>query len=266
MGGQWFFYIYDKRKQTVVEFSYLQPLARRTQIELPSASANSFFSKGDFSIIMKCDDGRRAVKVSKADVVLLDAVLDSSSSEAMPFCCPTGATGWTYTQKQTMQKVTGRYVLDGLSVDISDAGGYLAATDDSCGFFRYKTSWHWLSLSARVSSGQTVGINFTLGANDGFGTDNTIWIDGAAHEMPAVMFELVEQRMDSGVWRVYSADGSVNLTVTTSWSRRESLNFFVAASHFNQWVSQVRGRIVCTSQVLEFGGEMALLEKHFAKW
>ncbi len=43
--GNGFFYIYDKRKQTVVEFSYLQPLARRTQIELPSASANSFFFK-----------------------------------------------------------------------------------------------------------------------------------------------------------------------------------------------------------------------------
>jgi len=102
-----------------------------------------------------------------------------------------------------------------------------------------------------------------MGVNTGFGTENALWVDGKIYEIAPVMFE---QDPVSESWRIYSADGSVDLTVQTSWCRQESLNLGIVASHFNQWVSQVSGTIQCEDQHIIFEGQVGLLEKHFAKW
>ncbi len=266
--GNGFFYIYDKKTNTVQEFSELQPLARNTTIENPADQAHCVFQKGNFRIEIKRADQKRVVKVTKAKECLLEATVDVSQVEPLALCNPTGATGWTYTQKQTAEEVRGYYLLQGQRVEISPEDGYLAATDDSCGYLNYRTSWHWLSVSATVASGQRVGLNFAMGVNQGFGTENALWVNGKIFEIPPIMFELVEEDKvnNSSTWHVYSADQSVDLTVKTGWCRQESLNLALVASHFNQWVSSVSGMITCDSQSIVLDGEMGLLEKHFAKW
>lgn len=265
--GNGFFYIYDKKTNTVNEISALQPLAHQTNIDHPADRAQSIFQKGDFKIEINRADQKRVVKVTKAKQCLLEATIDLSKVEPLALCNPTGATGWTYTQKQTAEEVHGYYLHQGQRIEISPVDGYLAATDDSCGFLSYRTSWHWLSTSAIIHD-QRVGLNFAMGVNQGFGTENALWIDGKISEIPPIMFELIESQPEanSSTWHVYSADQSVDLTVKTGWCRQESLNLGLVASHFNQWVSSIYGVITCEDQALVFNGEMGLLEKHFAKW
>ncbi len=266
--GNGFFYIYDKRTNKVQEISALQPLAYQTKIENPADLAHCLFEKGSFKIEIIRADQKRIVKVIQGNECLLDATIDISQVEPLALCNPTGAAGWTYTQKQTAEEVRGYYLHQGQRVEISPERGYLAATDDSCGFLSYRTSWHWLSVSATIASGQRVGLNFAMGVNQGFGTENALWIDGKIFEIPPVMFTLIEsdQAKNSSIWHVYSADQSVDLRVETGWCRQESLNLGLVASHFNQWVSKVSGQVRCESQTIKFDGELGLLEKHFAKW
>ena len=266
--GNGFFYIYDKRTHTVQEISALQPLARHTKIENPADLAMSVFQKGDFKIEISRAEQKRRVKVTKAKQCLLDATVELSQVEPLALCNPTGATGWTYTQKQTAEEVHGYYLNQGQRVEITPEAGFLAATDDSCGYLSYRTSWHWLSVSATLANQQRVGLNFAMGVNQGFGTENALWIDGKIFEVSPVMFEQLNdgQQNQGSTWRVYSADHSVDLIVKTGWCRQESLNLGLVASHFNQWVSSVYGTITCDTQSVVFNGEIGLLEKHFAKW
>ena len=266
--GNGFFYIYDKRTHSVQELSALQPLAHKTTIENPADQARSIFQKGDFKIEINRADQKRIVKVTKAKQCLLEATIDLSQVEPLALCNPTGATGWTYTQKQTAEEVRGYYLHQGQRVEISPESGFLAATDDSCGYLSYRTSWHWLSVSATLANHQRIGLNFAMGVNQGFGTENALWIDGQIFEIPPIMFEKIEDdaQNQGSTWRVYSADHSVDLMVKTGWCRQESLNLGLVASHFNQWVSSVYGMIVCEGQTIVLNGEMGLLEKHFAKW
>jgi hypothetical protein len=266
--GNGFFYIYDKKTNTVQEFSALQPLAYQTTIENPADQARSSFKKGHFEIEINRADQKRIVKVTKGQECLLEATIDVSQVEPLALCNPTGATGWTYTQKQTAEDVRGYYLHHGQRVEITSEAGYLAATDDSCGFLSYRTSWHWLSVSARIASGQRVGLNFAMGVNQGFGTENALWVDSQIFEVSPVMFTLIKEDHANNcfTWHVYSADQSVDLTVETGWCREESLNLGLVASHFNQWVSKVHGTVTSQTHTLEFKGELGLLEKHFAKW
>ncbi|GAC1373171.1 MAG: DUF2804 domain-containing protein [Aquirhabdus sp.] len=259
-----FFYIHNKKTNFTLEISELQPLGRKTTLENPADRANCIFQKSNFRIEIDRKDQVRKVKVSKANLILLEAEIDVAQVEPLALCNPTGATGWTYTQKQTAEEVRGYYLDQGQRVEITPKAGFLAATDDSCGYLSYRTSWHWLSVSATLASGQRVGLNFAMGVNQGFGTENALWIDGKIFEIPPVMFELTDD--DEPTWRVYSADRSIDLTVKTGWCRQESLNLGVVASHFNQWVSTVSGTIRCEDQTVMLNGEVGLLEKHFAKW
>lgn len=266
--GNGFFYIYDKKTNTAQEFSALQPLACQTMIENPADLAHSIFEKGDFKIEITRAHQKRIVKVTKAKQCLLEATIELSQVEPLSLCNPTGATGWTYTQKQTAEEVRGYYFNQGHRVEISPEAGFLAATDDSCGYLSYRTSWHWLSLSATLASGQRLGLNFAMGVNQGFGTENALWIDGKIFEIAPVLFEKIEgdEPNQASIWRIYSADRSVDLTVKTGWCRQESLNLGLVASHFNQWVSTVSGKMTCDGRTIVLNGEMGLLEKHFAKW
>lgn len=259
-----FFYIHNKKTNFTLEISELQPLGRQTTLENPADRANAIFQKGDFRIEINRADQKRKVKVTKAHQILLEAELNASQVGPLALCNPTGATGWTYTQKQAAEEVRGYYLEQGQRVAISLEAGFLAATDDSCGFLSYRTSWHWLSVSANLASGQQIGLNFAMGVNQGFGTENALWIDGQIFEIAPVMFELTEDVEPT--WRVFTADRSVDLSVKIGWCRQESLNLGLVASHFNQWVSSVSGTITCEGQTVVLHGEMGLLEKHFAKW
>ena len=258
--GHGFFYHFDKQTQKFIEFSYLQPLAKDTHV-CSHQVGETYFKKGKFSIQIKKQVGSRQVLVQRGNQVLLDATVDQTIIEPLVLCTPTGVSGWTYTHKQTTLPVKGRVCIGEQLIDLAEQQ-FMAAIDDTCGMLRPETAWHWLSLSGMDSKGQQLGINLATGVNETFSTENSVWQNGKVAELPAVLFE----QKDENNWHVFSANGDIDLHVTTSWRRFESKNFIVVASQFSQWVSEVSGKIKVNNQWVDIPAQMALLEQHYARW
>ncbi len=203
----------------------------------------------------------RTLEVLQKGQLRLQVSLQIGQVQPLSLCSPTGATGWTYTQKYTTVPVSGFWV-DGQGQRHVLGPDWLGSTDDSCGFLRRETAWHWLSLSGQLADGTRLGLNLAQGVNDSFGTENALWINGQVYELPPVLFTaLGEDR-----WAMRSADGQVMLEGQTGWCRRESLNLGVVGSHFHQWVSQVSGQVVVEGHCYTLHQLPALIEHHFARW
>ena len=258
--GHGFFYHFDKQTQKFCEFSYLQPFAKDTHV-CSDQVGTTYFKKGKFLIQIKKQQSSRQILVQRGDKILLDVTVDQTAVEPLVLCTPTGVSGWTYTHKQTTLPVKGRVYIDKQPIDLAEHN-FMAAIDDTCGMLRPETAWHWLSLSGVDSIGQRLGINLATGVNETFSTENSVWQNGKIAELPAVLFE----QIDNNNWHIYSANGDIDLNVTTSWRRHEAKNYIVVASQFSQWVSEVSGKIKVNHQWIEIPAQAALLEEHYARW
>ncbi|MEY2864379.1 MAG: hypothetical protein RLY58_2086 [Pseudomonadota bacterium] len=260
--GHGFFYIHDRNTGQTFEKSITTPLGLGARLDLTPQQGCSRFEAGDLRLRIDQSVTGRAVRVEWCDEVLLSAWLDETAVQPLCLASPTGATGWTYTQKSTTLPVSGWLTWQGQRVDLSQ-GDWLAGTDDSCGVLRHETAWHWLSLSTTLPDGVRLGINLAMGVNDGFGTENTLWVDGQAQALPPVLF----RALGDHTWQITSADGAVQLQVVTGWRRHESVNAGLVGSHFSQWVAEVSGSVQTPSgQVLSVYAQLGLLEQHYARW
>lgn len=255
-----FFYCYDKRDGIAQEYSFIQPLGYNTIIN-NQLKGETFFNKNNFIIHIRRIANKRKVLVKRGKQVLLDAVIDLKNQQPLVLCTPTGATGWTYTQKMTCLTAKGTALVNGNAVDLEQSG-FRAAVDETCGMLRPETAWHWLSVSGKSKDGINVGINLATGVNETTATENSIWLNGVLYELPAVMFL---QTADDE-WRIYSHDKTVELRAKTGWCRHESRNLFIVASQFNQWVSEISGHVTVGGHVIDFPAQQGLLEQHYARW
>ena len=258
--GHGFFYCYDINTKKVFELSYLQAFAKDTHV-CSHQVGTSYFKKGKFLIQIKKLPNSRHVLVQRGDHILLDATVDQSCVNPLSLCTPTGVAGWTYTHKQTTLPVKGRIYINQQPVDLAKQQ-FMAAIDDTCGMLRPETAWHWLSLSGMDNKGERLGLNLATGVNETFSTENSVWQHGKINELPAVLFE----QKDQNHWRIFSANGDVELSVSTTWRRHEAKNFIVVASQFSQWVSEVSGKVKVDNQWVDIPPQVALLEQHYARW
>lgn len=259
--GHGFFYCYDYQHNIVKELSFLQPFSSTTQV-CNHHIGSSFFKKSSFSIEIKKSAQQRQVRVRHGRQLLLNASIAQTDSEPLVLCSPTGVGGWTYTHKQTALAVTGSVQLEQQTLDLSQQH-FRAAIDDTCGMLRPETAWHWLSLSGVDRLGQRLGVNLASGVNETFVSENSLWLDGTLSSLPAVWFE----RKARDQWRIYSADGQIELSIHTRWRRHEAKNFLVVASQFSQWVGLISGNIVCDDgKVIQIDSQLGLVEQHYAKW
>lgn len=258
--GHGFFYCYDLNNNKVFELSYLQAFAKDTHV-CSHHIGTSYFKKGKFFIQIKKLVSSRHILVKRGHHILLDAIVDQASVEPLAVCTPTGVSGWTFTHKQTTLPVKGHVRINHQLIDLAEQQ-FMAAVDDTCGMLRTETAWHWLSLSGVDGNGERLGLNLATGVNETFSTENSLWKNGKIYELPAVLFE----QQDEHQWRIFSANGDVQLMVTTTWRRHEAKNFIVVASQFSQWVSKVSGKVKLNNQWIDIAPQVALLEQHYAKW
>ncbi len=260
--GHGFFYLYDHRSGQRQSVQHTQPLAYHTRLNPSPYYGTSDFRSKRLSIEINQRQAKRRVRAWHQQRLCLDVTIDQRACQPLALCSPTGATGWTYTQKSTAMPMVGMLDWQGYQVDLSTPD-WLAATDDSCGVLRHVTAWHWLSLSTRLADGASLGLNIASGVNDSFGTENTVWLDGLAVELPPILF----RQIDAERWQLFSADGRVRLQVQTYGCHQDSTNALLVASRFRQWVGLISGRIVLPNQqVVEWQGKLGLLEKHYARW
>jgi hypothetical protein len=163
--------------------------------------------------------------------------------------CPSGA-GWGWTRKRagvpiqaTIETPDGRWEIDGRGVD-----------DQSAGYQKRRTSWHWSAGVGRATDGRPVAWNLVEGINDpAANSERAIWIDGKPSEPAPVSF----QRLAA----VEFADGA-ELTFTPGSERTRNDNFLVFRSSYRHLFGDFRGSL----DGIELAEGFGVMERHDAVW
>jgi hypothetical protein len=171
---------------------------------------------------------------------------DSAPVESI---CPSGS-GWGWTRKRAGVPVTGeietterRWEVDGHGVD-----------DESAGYQKRRTSWHWSAGIGRATDGRSLAWNLVEGINDPpANSERAIWINGEPLEPDPVTFQ--------GLSAV-ELDGETRLSFAPGSERERKDNFLVFRSSYRHLFGDFRGSLGGVELAEGFG----VMEQHDALW
>jgi hypothetical protein len=197
--------------------------------------------------------GSDEVRMDGAEIAIeareLRARLSLGESAPVESICPSGeAWGWTRKRagvpiRATIETADGRWELDGHGVD-----------DQSAGYQKRRTSWHWSAGVGRATDGRPVAWNLVAGINDPVAnSERAIWTDGKSAEPAPVSFQ--------GLAAVEFADGGL-LTFTPGSERSRNDNFLVIRSSYRHLFGDFRGRL----GGVELAEGLGVMEQHDALW
>lgn len=260
-----FVYLYRPSNGAFEEFSFLQPLARRTAISTSPESGSSTFFRGGNSVQIRGADGRRQLIVKVADKLSIDAHFDDRACQApLGLCTRSGYTGWTYTHKNAALPCRGTLTWQGQSYTLSDEDT-LASIDWSGGYMRRETAWNWASLSTRLADGRRLGFNLAAGVNETGYSENSVWLDGARIGVDLVDFQF-DRADHTAPWHLRSRDGAIDLQFTPAGKRQEKINAGIIASNFRQFFGRFSGTVNVGGEALQIDNHWGLTEDHYARW
>lgn len=262
-----FLYLYEPATGYFEEFSFLQPLARKTFIEPAPNNGDSAFVKGKNSIKISATTvpGIRKVSVDVAGKVEIEATIDETTKyNPLAICSRAGYNGWVFTQKSASQVCNGTVRWGKKTLDLH-AINALAAVDFSAGFMRRETFWNWASLSHHLSDGRRLGLNLAAGVNETGNTENALWLDGRLIKVDMVDFQF-DRYQTNNSWALRSADGIIDLHFTPAGQRKEKINALFMASNFTQHFGCFHGEIHLPDETIQISDAWGFTEDHFAKW
>lgn len=123
-----------------------------------------------------------------------------------------------YNQKINCLRASGAITIGDQRFDFAPERAF-GVLDWGRGVWTYDNTWYWASASG-LAGGRTFGLNLGYGFGErSTGSENMAFIDGAAHKLEDVSFEMPAGAPDSGPWRIASADGALALIFTPSVDR-----------------------------------------------
>ena len=262
-----FLYVYEPETQAFEEFSFIQPLARNTKIDLRPNDGTASFVKGKNKVTIKATatPRLRSVDVELASGLKVNAVIDESGTfDPLAMCARAGYQGWVFTQKATALICNGTVEWKDKTYNLEEIGA-LASVDWSAGYMRRETFWNWGSLSCRLHDGRRLGFNLAAGVNETGYTENGLWLDGKLHKVDMVDFRF-DRYHPQHAWTMRSADGAINLHFEPAGQRQERKNLIIAASNFTQHFGRYYGDIVIEGETIHLDGQWGFAEDHYAKW
>ncbi|HEY0392846.1 MAG TPA: DUF2804 family protein [Solirubrobacterales bacterium] len=197
--------------------------------------------------------GSKEVRMDGAEIVIeargLRARLLLGESTPVEAICPSG-TGWGWTRKRarvpiaaTIETADGRWQVDGHGVD-----------DQSAGYQKRQTSWHWSAGIGRAKDGRSLAWNLVEGINDPpANSERAIWISGEPAEPGPVSFQ--------GLAAVRFAAGTM-LTFTPGSERARNDNFLLFRSSYRHVFGEFSGSLDGVELAEGFG----VMEQHDAVW
>jgi hypothetical protein len=261
--GSGFFYLYDFETGTMLEQSFLQPLAMGTRIEPWPERGITSFTKGDVVLKIAPAAKGRTVTVTAPGDIRISLTL-KADKDPLRLVCPAGYNGWVFTRKSAGLPVEGevRWGHRIWRCDELTRG----SVDWSCGFMRRETAWNWACLAGTLADGRSLGLNLAAGVNETGMTENALWLDGRCIKLSAARFHFNRDHPGDD-WHVTTDDGRVDLHFVPAGMRKEKLNALVLASNFRQLVGTFKGQVVDdTGAKIPVTGLQGLMEDHFARW
>jgi Protein of unknown function (DUF2804) len=171
---------------------------------------------------------------------------DSTPIEAR---CPSGRS-WAWTRKRAGVPATGTIEIEGRRLQLDG----LAVDDESAGYHRRRTSWHWSAGVGRAGDGRAVAWNLVEGINDpAEHSERAIWVEGQPHEPPPVHFDGLAGVEFGGGRRLEFSSGS---------ERSRDDNFLLFRSSYRHEFGCFGGAL----GDLELAEGLGVMEQHDARW
>lgn len=220
--GQCFWALWDREGDRSYANTRLRPGSREVRME-------------GAAIEIEADEVRASLRLG-----------DSSPVETI---CPSGS-GWGWTRKRsgvpivgTVETPDGRWQVDGHGVD-----------DQSAGYQKRRTSWHWSAGIGRAKDGRPLAWNLVEGINDPpANSERAIWTDGVPAEPSPVSFR--------GLEAVEFAGGEL-LSFTPGSERARKDNFLLFRSSYRHRFGDFHGSLGGIELAEGFG----VMEQHDAVW
>lgn len=164
--------------------------------------------------------------------------------------CASGERGYAWTRKRAGVPVGGTIEAGGSRWQVQARG----VDDESAGYHRRHTSWHWSAGVGRAIDGKAVAWNLVRGINDPpQRSERAIWLDGVPHEPPPVAFE--------GLDAIVFEDGG-RLAFAAESERARDDNLVVFRSRYRHRFGTFSGAL----GGLELSEGLGVMEEHEAVW
>jgi len=179
----------------------------------------------------------------------LRASLRLGECEAIETICPSGS-GWGWTRKRAGVPIEGEIEVAGQRRAIVGLG----VDDESAGYHRRRTSWHWSAGVGTATDGRPVAWNLVEGINDPLErSERAIWVGGVPSEPTPVHFEGVAA-IDQG--------GGRRLEFAAESERARNENFLLVRSRYRHQFGTFSGQL----GDLELADGLGVMEQHDAVW
>jgi uncharacterized protein DUF2804 len=179
----------------------------------------------------------------------LRASLRLGECGAIESICPSGS-GWGWTRKRAGVPIEGSVEAAGQRWEIAGLG----VDDESAGYHRRRTSWHWSAGVGTATDGRPVAWNLVEGINDPVElSERAIWIDGAPSEPAPVRFD--------GMSGIDLADGH-RLAFAAESERARNENFLLVRSRYRHQFGTFAGAL----GGVELASGLGVMEQHDAVW
>lgn len=198
--------------------------------------------------------GSRAVTMDGSSIEIavrgLRASLRFGDAAPVESICPSGS-GWGWTRKRAGVPVTGtieagdrRWEITGLGID-----------DESAGYHRRQTSWHWSAGVGTAADGRAVAWNLVEGINDPpQGSERAVWVEGEPREPAPVSF--------CGMDAIEFGSASDPLEFAAECERARNENFLLVRSRYRHQFGSFSGSL----DGIQLAEGLGVMEEHHALW
>lgn len=163
--------------------------------------------------------------------------------------CPSGS-GWGWTRKRAGVPISGTVEAPGRRWEVAGLG----VDDESAGYHRRQTSWHWSAGVGESADGRALAWNLVEGINDpAERSERAIWIDGEPSEPAPVRFDGVE---------AVELAGGERLAFASESERARNENFLLIQSRYRHRFGAFSGSLGGT----ELASGLGVMEQHDAVW
>jgi Protein of unknown function (DUF2804) len=179
----------------------------------------------------------------------LRATLTLGQAAPIETICPSGS-GWGWTRKRAGVPVAASIEVPGRRWELNALG----VDDESAGYHRRQTSWHWSAGIGTAADGRALAWNLVEGINDPpSASERAVWVDGEPHEPAPVSFD--------GLAAIEFGGGD-RLEFNGESERARDENFILVRSRYRHRFGSFGGAL----DGIELASGLGVMEQHDARW
>jgi hypothetical protein len=224
-----FSYVYDARAgKMIAHRTAVAPHFRASVDDQGRAGRAARFVSGNSRLVFERSGSVDALDVRMRDLKI-SATLDASHAPpALGAVAALGGGSVDATEKRALLEVMGEVRVGGQRTSLDGAlGGY----DYTHGLLPRETRWRWAFVLGRAKGGERVGVNLVEGFTGE--VECAAWVDDQLFALGEGRFDFNPSRpLDP--WRVRTADGAVDFTLTPGGMHADRTNLGVVRSQFIQ--------------------------------